>query len=44
MIAIGRHGRIEDLPEKYRAREQPNSRKPIQEFTFEGFFASPKLA
>src|SRR5262249_15321706 len=41
MIAVGHHGRVEDLPEEYRSREQTNLRKPISEFTFEGFFTAP---
>ncbi len=36
MIAIGRPGRVEDLPESYRARETPNSRRPVNESVFEG--------
>lgn len=36
MIAVGKPGRTEDLPEKYRARETPNERKATKEFVFEG--------
>ncbi len=36
MIAIGHPGRLEDLPESYRAREIPNSRRPVKESAFEG--------
>jgi nitroreductase len=36
MVAIGRHGRIEDLPEPLRARDTPNGRKPLAEIVCEG--------
>ncbi|HKE85517.1 MAG TPA: nitroreductase family protein [Vicinamibacterales bacterium] len=36
MAAIGRPGRAEDLPEDFRARESPNTRKPVSELVFEG--------
>jgi nitroreductase len=35
MIAVGRPGRIEDLPERLRIREQPNDRKPVASFAFQ---------
>ena len=38
MIAIGKHGKIEDLPEPLQAREQPSDRKPLEEIIFEGNF------
>ena len=38
MIAIGKHGKIEDLPEPLRAREKPSDRKPLEEIVFEGRF------
>jgi nitroreductase len=38
MIAVGRRAPAEDLPENYRAREQPNSRRPLREIVFEGAF------
>ncbi len=38
MIAIGRHGKTESLPEKLQAVEQPNDRKPLNEIVFEGTF------
>jgi len=38
MIAIGRRAPAENLPEKYRAREHPNSRRPLGEIIFEGSF------
>lgn len=36
MIAVGRQGDPAKLDEKYRAREQPNDRRPIGEIMFEG--------
>lgn len=36
MIAIGYPGRVEDLPEKYRAREVKSGRRPLSELVFEG--------
>lgn len=38
MIAIGKHGKIEDLPEPLQAREKPSDRKPLGEIAFEGKF------
>jgi len=38
MIAIGKPGIIEDLPEPLRARETPSDRKPLEEIIFEGKF------
>jgi nitroreductase len=38
MAAIGRRGRLEDLPEEARARELPSDRKKVGEFAFEGKF------
>lgn len=38
MIAIGRHGKIEDLPEPLRVREKPSQRKNLEEIVFEGNF------
>lgn len=38
MIAIGRRAPAENLPEKYRAAERPNSRRPLHEIVFEGAF------
>lgn len=40
MIAVGRHGNIEDLPETLRAREKPSGRKPLSEIVFEGKFST----
>lgn len=42
MAAIGRPGRIEDLPPVQQAREQPNGRHPVSAFAFEGRFPPPK--
>jgi nitroreductase len=36
MIAVGRPGKVGDLPEKLRDQEKPNRRKPITETVFEG--------
>jgi nitroreductase len=36
MIAIGKPGKIEDLPEYLREREQPSQRKGLEEIAFEG--------
>jgi nitroreductase len=38
MIAIGHRAPAQNLPEKYRAKEQPNSRRPLHEIVFEGAF------
>lgn len=38
MIAIGKPGKVEDLPEEMRKGETPSGRKPIEEFVFEGSF------
>ncbi len=38
MVAVGRPGRREDLPEPYRTREEPNDRRPVASFAFEGSF------
>ncbi len=42
MIAIGKRGRKEDLPEKYQAGEQPNDRRPLNEIVIEGKFSFKK--
>jgi nitroreductase len=36
MIAIGYPGLVDDLPEKYRAREVKSGRRPVSELVFEG--------
>jgi nitroreductase len=40
MIAVGHPGSVEDLPERYRPREQPNDRKPQATFVSEGKYAA----
>ena len=40
MGAVGRPGRIDDLPEPLRSREVPNARRPLKELVFEGPFPS----
>jgi nitroreductase len=39
MIALGHPGRVEDLPERVRARESPSGRRSIGESVFEGRFS-----
>jgi nitroreductase len=36
MAAVGKPGRLEDLPEEFQARESPNSRRPVSQLVFEG--------
>jgi nitroreductase len=36
MIAVGHPGRLEDLPEHLRLRENPSDRQPVESFAFEG--------
>ncbi|MEK9181881.1 MAG: nitroreductase family protein [Patescibacteria group bacterium] len=38
MIAVGKHGKVENLPEAMRKGETPNTRKPLEEMIFEGKF------
>jgi nitroreductase len=38
MIAVGKPGKIEDLPERYRAREVPSLRESVESFIKEGSF------
>jgi hypothetical protein len=38
MIAIGKKGRKEDLPENLQKREEPNGRRPLKEIVIEGVF------
>jgi nitroreductase len=38
MFALGKLGNKQDLPEKYREREQPTDRKPLKDVVFEGEF------
>jgi nitroreductase len=39
MAAIGRPGRVEDLPEQLRARETPSERRPLEQSICEGPFS-----
>jgi nitroreductase len=39
MVAIGRRGNGENLPEQLQAKEHPNTRRPLREIVFEGAFA-----
>jgi nitroreductase len=39
MVAVGYPGPIEELPERYRAREAPNSRHAVDTFAVKGRFA-----
>jgi nitroreductase len=41
MIAIGHRAPADNLPEKYRAMEQPNGRRPLHEIVFDGAFGRP---
>ena len=36
MVAVGRPGQVEDLPEDLRERETPSGRKPVGDIAFEG--------
>ena len=36
VIAVGRHGRPEELPEPQRSREAPSDRRPVEAWAFEG--------
>jgi nitroreductase len=38
MIAIGRRGSSDKLPDNLKSREQPNTRRPLREIVFEGGF------
>lgn len=38
MAAIGRLGKVEDLPEEVQKKEVPSQRKPLKELLFEGTF------
>jgi nitroreductase len=39
MAAVGRPGRVEDLPEQLQARETPSERKPLEQSICEGPFS-----
>lgn len=43
MIAIGKRGPRENLPDRLRALEEPNGRRPLREILFEGRFGSPLI-
>lgn len=43
MIAIGRHGKIEDLPERLREREKSSQRKNLEKMVFEGTEGAKRL-
>ncbi|HWR54315.1 MAG TPA: nitroreductase family protein [Bryobacteraceae bacterium] len=38
MLAIGRRGSADNLPDALREREHPNTRRPLREIVFEGAF------
>jgi nitroreductase len=38
MIAVGHQAPLEALPEQYRAKEHPSSRRPLADIVFEGAF------
>jgi nitroreductase len=38
MIAVGKQGEIEEIPERMQKSEKPNSRKEVSEISFEGKF------
>ena len=38
MIAVGKPGEIDKLPERARDKEAPNSRKPVADIIIEGTF------
>ncbi len=38
MIAIGKPGELDMIPERMQKSEKPNSRNPVEEFAFEGEF------
>lgn len=40
MIAIGRHGSVEELPATIQEREFPSDRRPLEEIVMEGVFQS----
>ena len=42
IVAVGRPGNPEDLPEFQRQREMPSARKTVSEFAFEGPFPDSK--
>lgn len=38
MFAIGKPGKVSDLPKELQEREQPSDRNPLEKFVFEGTF------
>ncbi len=38
MVAIGKPGKVEDLPERLQKREHPSDRKPVEDLVMEGIF------
>jgi len=40
MVAIGKRGPRENLPDEVAAKEAPNQRKPLREILFEGTFGA----
>ena len=40
MIAVGKPGKVENLPEALRAMETPNDRRPLEETIFQGKFGA----
>jgi len=43
MVAIGKPGKKEDLPEQMQAYEQPSERRPLNEIVFEGEFKDAQV-
>ncbi len=43
MVAIGKRGPREKLPQAYQPYEAPNQRRPLREILFEGIFGHPAL-
>jgi nitroreductase len=43
MIAIGKRGPKENLPESLQAREEPSGRRPLHEILFDGAFGVPMI-
>ncbi len=38
MLVVGRHGNLDDLPEKLKEKEKRSDRKRVEQFIFEDFF------
>ena len=41
MAAVGKPGRVEDLPPQHSSREFPSTRRPLAELVFEGRYTGP---